>query len=158
VKPCGPRFPLSRFRGEREGPVAQRGEGEVGGATNRLGGPPHPALSPRPARGEGKRSGHSGVNLTARVNLDFPRTALPSANAIFLLSENSCIISSLSDLSREAIFSSIVGLKIGSCRGGAGKPIWRFGNNRSIRQSARPQRDPIGDQPELRKDGLRSVG
>src|SRR5438477_5082042 len=43
--------PSPPFRGEREGP-AQR-EGEVGGAANRIVGPPHPALSPRPAGGEG---------------------------------------------------------------------------------------------------------
>jgi ABC-type uncharacterized transport system involved in gliding motility auxiliary subunit len=41
-------------RGEREGPVAERGDGEVGGATILLVGPPHPSLSPRPAGGEGK--------------------------------------------------------------------------------------------------------
>ena len=46
--------PSPPFRGEREGPVAQRWEGEVGQAANRPGGPPHPALSPRPAGGEGK--------------------------------------------------------------------------------------------------------
>jgi ceramide glucosyltransferase len=44
------------FRGEREGPVAQRWEGEVGQAANRPSGPPRPALSPRPAGGEGKES------------------------------------------------------------------------------------------------------
>jgi integrase/recombinase XerC len=43
--------PSPPFRGEREGP-AQR-EGEVGGAAKRHIGPPHPALSPRPAGGEG---------------------------------------------------------------------------------------------------------
>jgi hypothetical protein len=66
--PCGVRqeyfqadkAPL-RFRGEREGPVAREPsahgldpwgwEGEVGDAVNRLGGPPHPSLSPR-RRGE----------------------------------------------------------------------------------------------------------
>src|SRR5690349_19556930 len=45
------------FRGEREGPDAQRREGEVGETANPLGGPPHAALSPRPAGGEGKGSG-----------------------------------------------------------------------------------------------------
>jgi PIN domain nuclease of toxin-antitoxin system len=40
--------------GELHGdPAAQVWEGEVGGATNRLVGPPHPTLSPRPAGGEG---------------------------------------------------------------------------------------------------------
>src|SRR5580704_16310358 len=45
--------PSPPFRGEREGPNPQGWEGEVGGATNRLVGPPHPTLSPRPAGGEG---------------------------------------------------------------------------------------------------------
>jgi hypothetical protein len=44
----GTRVPLRPFWGEREGPVAQRREGEVGSAANRLVGPPHPALSPGP--------------------------------------------------------------------------------------------------------------
>jgi len=44
--------PSPPFRGEREGPVAERWEGEVGGTANQLIGPPHPALSPRPAGGE----------------------------------------------------------------------------------------------------------
>ncbi len=58
--------PSPSFRGEREGPVAREPsahgldpwgrEGEVGGAANRLVGPPHPTLSPRPAGGEGKKS------------------------------------------------------------------------------------------------------
>jgi heme a synthase len=46
----GPSPPL---RGEREGPVAKQGEGEVGDAVPPTLGPPHPALSPRPAGGEG---------------------------------------------------------------------------------------------------------
>src|SRR5712671_5866431 len=46
--------PSPPFRGEREGPVAERWEGKVGGTANQLIGPPHPALSPRPAGGEGK--------------------------------------------------------------------------------------------------------
>ena len=46
--------PLSALQGEREGPDPQGWEGEVGGATNRRVGPPHPPLSPRPAVGEGK--------------------------------------------------------------------------------------------------------
>src|SRR6266850_8572736 len=37
--------PSPPFRGEREGPVAQRREGEVG-AAHRLVGPPHPTLPP----------------------------------------------------------------------------------------------------------------
>jgi len=44
--------PSPPFRGEREGPAKR--EGEVGGAAIRFAGPPHPALSPRPAGGEGK--------------------------------------------------------------------------------------------------------
>ena len=47
------RGPSPPPRGEREGPVAQRREGEVGDAAYRLVGPPHPSLSPRPAGGEG---------------------------------------------------------------------------------------------------------
>ncbi len=43
--------PSPPFRGEREGPAEW--EGEVGTAVHQLGGPPHPALSPRPAGGEG---------------------------------------------------------------------------------------------------------
>src|SRR6266481_4158264 len=43
--------PSPPFRGEREGPA--RREGEVGGAAYRFVGPPHPALSPRPAGGRG---------------------------------------------------------------------------------------------------------
>ena len=46
--------PSPPFRGEREGPSPQGWEGEVGGAANRVVGPPHPALSPRPAGGEGE--------------------------------------------------------------------------------------------------------
>jgi hypothetical protein len=47
--------PSPPFRGEREGPVAKRWEGEVGGAADQHTGPPHPALSARPAGGEGKK-------------------------------------------------------------------------------------------------------
>src|SRR5689334_2168202 len=53
--------PSPPFRGEREGPNLEGWEGEVGGAANRNVGPPHPALSPRPAGVEGKGSGH-GTN------------------------------------------------------------------------------------------------
>jgi hypothetical protein len=49
--------PSPPLRGEREGPVAERREGEVGGTAILLLGPSHPALSPRPAGGEGKRIG-----------------------------------------------------------------------------------------------------
>src|SRR5690349_5160774 len=45
------REPHSALWGEREGPVAERREGEVGSTANRLVRPPHPALSPRPAGG-----------------------------------------------------------------------------------------------------------
>jgi ceramide glucosyltransferase len=46
--------PSSPLRGEREGPIAQRGEGEVKGETDSPNGPPHPSLSPRPVGGEGE--------------------------------------------------------------------------------------------------------
>jgi urease accessory protein len=46
--------PSPPFRGEREGPVAQRWEGEVGVAAARHAAPPYPSLSPRPAGGEEK--------------------------------------------------------------------------------------------------------
>ena len=49
----GPSPPL---RGEREGPNPQGWEGEVGGAADQHVGPPHPALSPRPAGGEDNKS------------------------------------------------------------------------------------------------------
>jgi hypothetical protein len=45
------KHPSPPFRGEREGPAER--EGEVGGVANRFVGPPQPALSPRPAGGEG---------------------------------------------------------------------------------------------------------
>jgi hypothetical protein len=48
--------PSPPFRGEREGPNPQGWEGEVGGLADQHLGPPHPALSPRPAGGEGKES------------------------------------------------------------------------------------------------------
>src|SRR5467141_439720 len=54
------RKPLSALSGESEGPTPEAWEGEVGGAADRDIGPPHPALSPRPA---GK-----GVELQAAVN------------------------------------------------------------------------------------------
>jgi glycosyltransferase involved in cell wall biosynthesis len=44
--------PSPPFRGEREGPA--KWEREVGGAAEPVVGPPDPALSPRPAGGEGK--------------------------------------------------------------------------------------------------------
>src|SRR6267143_1452614 len=52
--------PSPPFRGEREGPVAQRREGEVGGAARRLVGFPHPTLSPG-RRGERKEGRIVGV-------------------------------------------------------------------------------------------------
>jgi cytochrome c oxidase assembly protein subunit 15 len=50
--------PSPPFRGEREGPAPKASEGEVGeaGAAQRPG-PPHPALSARPAGGEGEGAG-----------------------------------------------------------------------------------------------------
>src|SRR5438045_9199047 len=60
-QPC-PRTPvhyLSRpytFRGEREGPIAARWEGEVGNAAEQHVGPPPPRLPPPPRRG-GSESG-----------------------------------------------------------------------------------------------------
>ena len=74
-----PKSPSPPFRGEREGPVAQRWEGEVGQAANRPSGPPYPALSPRPAGGEGKES---AIRATSRGNpfqtpsFKFPHTVL----------------------------------------------------------------------------------
>jgi cytochrome c oxidase assembly protein subunit 15 len=50
--------PSPPFRGEREGPAAKGWEGEVGKATaTQRRPPPHPALFPRPARGEGAEIG-----------------------------------------------------------------------------------------------------
>src|ERR1700730_11171938 len=56
------------FRGERDGPNPQGWEGEVGGATNRLGGPPHPTPPPRPATalGGGEGRGEVGGKCQAR--------------------------------------------------------------------------------------------
>ena len=48
--------PSPPLRGEREGPVAKQGEGEVGNAVPLTLGPPHPTLSPRPAGGEGLKT------------------------------------------------------------------------------------------------------
>jgi hypothetical protein len=48
--------PSPPFRGEREGPVAQRREGEVGGANHLAQRPPSPYPLPRLAGGEGKES------------------------------------------------------------------------------------------------------
>jgi error-prone DNA polymerase len=45
--------PSPPCRGEREGPIAPRWEGEVGDDAPHLASPPHPTLSPRPARREG---------------------------------------------------------------------------------------------------------
>ena len=54
MKSTFPRSPSPPFRGEREGPDPQWREGEVGGSTPPIIGPPHPSLSPRPAGGEGQ--------------------------------------------------------------------------------------------------------
>jgi phosphatidylinositol glycan class B len=66
--------PLSALQGGREGPNAQRWEGEVGGVANRCVGPPHPTLVPRPAGGEGvdKASGRRGAPLAARLLPPWP--------------------------------------------------------------------------------------
>ena len=48
--------PSPPFRGEREGPDPKGWEGEVVSAANQFVGPPHPALSPRPAGREGIES------------------------------------------------------------------------------------------------------
>ena len=48
--------PSPPLRGEREGPVAKQGEGEVGNAVPPTLGPPHPTLSPWPAGGEGLKT------------------------------------------------------------------------------------------------------
>jgi hypothetical protein len=48
------RGPSPPFRGEREGPKPEGWEGEVGNGATPHSGPPHPALSPRPAGREGK--------------------------------------------------------------------------------------------------------
>jgi hypothetical protein len=45
--------PSPSLRGEREGPVAERREGEVGGTAILLLGPPHPALFPPAGGGRG---------------------------------------------------------------------------------------------------------
>jgi len=45
--------PSPPFRGESEGPAPQAWEGEAGVSPVSPYGPPHPALSPRPAGGEG---------------------------------------------------------------------------------------------------------
>ncbi len=50
------RGPPPPLRGEREGPVAKQGEGEVGNAVPPTLGPPHPTLSPWPAGGEGLKT------------------------------------------------------------------------------------------------------
>jgi hypothetical protein len=85
------REPHSALWGEREGPVAERREGEVGSTANRLVRPPHPALSPRPAGREGKTQPDCRAPRKARAKrvvadkfrwqpqelpFSFPRTAL----------------------------------------------------------------------------------
>ena len=69
------------FSGERKGPAAKRWEGEVGNAANQPGGPPHPALPPRPAGGEDKESAigaSSRGNPFRKWSFNLPRTALCS--------------------------------------------------------------------------------
>src|SRR5580704_3219141 len=58
--------PLSALQGEGGGPGAAAPGGEAGGATILLVGPPHPALSPRPAR-ERVSEGSSG-QISMAVN------------------------------------------------------------------------------------------
>src|SRR6266851_1135047 len=63
--------PSPPFRGEREGPVAERREGEVGGRRDLvLVGPPHPALSPWPAGGEGKTQGRGEIIASGAQGCD----------------------------------------------------------------------------------------
>jgi PIN domain nuclease of toxin-antitoxin system len=66
-------FLLGELHGD---PAAQVWEGEVGGATNRLVGPPHPTLSPgqRGERGKGARrqSDASAANLRTAGRYTFP--------------------------------------------------------------------------------------
>jgi len=62
--------PSPPFRGEREGPPKR--EGEVGGAANRFVGPPHPALSPRPAGERVNKRRLPDISLT-NVRRDGPR-------------------------------------------------------------------------------------
>jgi hypothetical protein len=71
VLPLG-QSPLSALQREREGPVAQRWEGEVGDAVNRLRDPPHPSLSPA-----GGPAGEREIGRTAlrfRGNDDYQRS------------------------------------------------------------------------------------
>ena len=49
--------PSPTFRGEREGPVAKRWEGEVGQAANRPGGPPHLQIAADSLALAGRRAG-----------------------------------------------------------------------------------------------------
>jgi hypothetical protein len=67
--------PSPPFRGEREAPNPEGWEGEVGGAANRLVGPPHPALSPRPAGGEDRRASRQTRISRQKFFLDSSRTA-----------------------------------------------------------------------------------
>src|ERR1700757_1312241 len=52
----GVKNPSPPLKGEREGPVAKRWDGEVGSSANQPGGVLPPALSARPAGGENKDS------------------------------------------------------------------------------------------------------
>ena len=65
--------PSPPFRGEREGPDPQGWEGEVGGATNRLVGSPHPTLSPG-QRGERGKGARRQQTLSKGCFFNFPRT------------------------------------------------------------------------------------
>jgi hypothetical protein len=68
VLPLG-QSPLSALQREREGPVAQRWEGEVGDAVNRLRDPPHHFLSPA---GGGEEIGRTALRF--RGNDDYQRS------------------------------------------------------------------------------------
>ena len=80
-----PARPSPPFRGEREGPIAEQWEGEVGAAAAPLVGPPHPALSPRPAGGE-EENGRVGCDVGNRARFR-PISPLwrPAANAVIIL-------------------------------------------------------------------------
>jgi hypothetical protein len=100
--------PSPPFRGEREGPAKR--EGEVGGAANRLDGPPHPPLSPG-RRGE--RVNEARVGLVAP-----PREgALPKISAVLAL----LLLNVLSPP-------------------GAGRPVTRTGSRRPVSSPARFRR------------------
>src|SRR5438270_5445039 len=64
----GTKAPLRPSGGRGRGP----GEGEVGSTANHFVGPPHPALSPRPAGGESKMAGRGGKPSGKREVSIFP--------------------------------------------------------------------------------------